>query len=200
MTDIELEFCTLCTVFNDAGGDSKEKFIETVRSLSVPVIFTGRDVYIPEQDYDDFEVVYSTSEPEPPEQEVSTTVFLADILNDSTLHTHSYIESENLDNILRFHEQSMSPCEEIDLNYISSIFSTDESIEDLVESEFVPDTDLSGVQFESGDHRFIFTEQDDNTLITVTDPGTDSVEPDNIVSEVKNRIDGSRDLAEEIIQ
>lgn len=138
----DLLYLTLCTFYHAEDDEDLESAYKSALRKGGPEELVNRDIYFEEDEIGEFEAVYSTGEPELPDQaDFSESVFqLSAGSDEESLHVHSYIRPKNKEEVLNKHIDVLSCFDEISVGHLDVVQLFDESL-DTILPDWDPEVD-----------------------------------------------------------
>lgn len=194
MSKPTLSHITLCTVIETQSESELQSGIESVRNVSKPPSLYNEDIYISEKELDETNIVYSNDDAELPDRGEDYTAISADVTDENDIHIHSYIEEDNLDQVLPNHQQMLTSGNEVDIRFIKIAFEQDEAFRDVLESiEFIEFTNDSAevdvLNYVKDGYDITLSKYPEETTISVVEPNVKSEEPSEFEERVRSTID-----------
>lgn len=194
MVDIKCQFVAVCSTYEDIDPSVLEETIDNIRGVIPPDEFPYRDVVI-EEDIEEYDALYSSADLDTPSYPIGHSVVEANSTGDTGFHVHSYLERENFEAGLSFHEELVSSDQDdIRLNYITPTFHVDSDFEELVDrfSTVDPDSEdlaLYRISFSLEDREVQFSSRPEESTISVPHTEPDHIAPNTIQETVMSQIE-----------
>lgn len=195
------------TVCTSRPCESEEELLELIlsaRSVPKPDVLQNEDVYISDDDIGEFNLVYSTGDPEKPDAPHEYTAITGNVIESDRFHLHSIVQREHFGQIIPAHQRMMADADEVDVGYIMVSYEVDIALDTLLDDiEFLEmQSDgprMDAINFVDDDLDITIANHPVETLVTILEKDVDPIEPSTLESRIDTTLAKSEEKLEDII-
>lgn len=138
MAELTQSQVTVCTNSPTESREELLNLIDLARDVSRPESLGNEDIYIADDDVQEYNIAYADGDLEQSMGEIDRTMIKSNTIDESTFHVHSNIAQENLESVVETHRKMIASADEVNVNYIGVAFTIEEPIDAITtELEFV---------------------------------------------------------------
>jgi hypothetical protein len=168
MPDLENKFITVCTTAETDSKDQLDEAMTNAVDIQPPELVPNRESYYMPGEYEEFELLYSESDPETPRYPATYRAIVTNIIEDDEFHVHSYFDEEAMETILDFHSSLLTPFDEVHFRSFSSVYKASASVIELIDTSVDDELDLNGIDIAGDRWRFQISNEDDGSIALVS--------------------------------
>ncbi|MFW6436417.1 MAG: hypothetical protein ACOCYZ_02155 [Halococcoides sp.] len=182
MIEWERIHTNVCTSHACDSEEELSELIRSARNVPKPDVLQNEDVYISDDNIEDFNLVYSTGDPEKPDDPHEYTAITGSIIENDRFHLHSIVQRDHIGQIIPAHQRMVADASEIDVGYIMVSYDVDIALDTLLDNLEFMDVKSDGPQmdainFVEGDLDITIANHPVETLVTILEKEIDPIEP-----------------------